>query len=57
VDFPLALLPEGSGEGDHLRINISLDKESKDAAADRVKKLQERLTQAGGSEEQKDFKL
>ncbi|HUQ31913.1 MAG TPA: DUF3006 domain-containing protein [Pyrinomonadaceae bacterium] len=57
LDFPLALLPEGAGEGDHLRINISLDKESKDAASDRVKKLQDKLAQAGGTEGQKDFKL
>jgi hypothetical protein len=57
LDVPLALLPEGAGEGDHLRINISLDKESKDAAADRVKKMQDKLAQAGGSEGQKDFKL
>jgi hypothetical protein len=57
LDFPLALLPEGADEGDHLRIIIALDKESKDAAADRVKKLQDKLAQAGGAEEQKDFKL
>jgi len=57
LDLPLALLPEGAGEGDHLRITISLDKESKDAAADRVKKMQDKLAQAGGSEGQKDFKL
>jgi hypothetical protein len=57
LDFPRALLPEGADEGDHLRINISLDKESKDAASDRVKKLQDKLAQAGSTEGQTDFKL
>jgi hypothetical protein len=57
LDFPLALLPEGASEGDHLRLTITLDKESKDAASNRVKKLQDKLAQAGGAEEQKDFKL
>ena len=54
VDMPLSLLPEGAGDGDHLRITISIDKESKDSAATRVK---DKLAQAGGAEEQKDFKL
>ena len=57
LDIPLALLPEGTSDGDHLRITISLDKQSRDAAAERVKKLQDKLAQAGGAEEQKDFKL
>ena len=57
VDMPLSLLPEGAGDGDHLRITISIDKESKEAAAARVKNLQDKLAQAGGAEEQKDFKL
>lgn len=57
VDMPLSLLPEGAGDGDHLRITISIDKESKDSAATRVKNLQDKLAQAGGAEEQKDFKL
>ena len=57
LDVPLALLPEGASDGDHLRITISIDKGSKDAAAARVKRLQDKLTKAGGAEEQKDFKL
>jgi hypothetical protein len=57
LDVPLDLLPDGACDGDHLRITISIDKESRSASADRVKKLQDKLTQAGGSEEQKDFKL
>jgi hypothetical protein len=57
VDVPVALLPEGATDGDHLRITISLDKESRAAAVDRVKKLQDKLAQAGGAQDQKDFKL
>jgi hypothetical protein len=57
LDVPLALLPDGASDGDHLKINISLDKASSDEAAARVKKLQDKLTQSGGAEGQKDFKL
>ena len=57
INLPLSLLPEGTSDGDHLRLNISLDKESREAAVSRVKKLQEKLTQQSGTEEQKDFKL
>lgn len=57
LDVPLALLPEGASDGDHLRITFSIDKESRKAAASRVKRLQEKLAQAGGAQDQKDFKL
>ena len=57
VDVPLALLPEGASDGDHLRITISIDKESRADAETQVKKLQDKLAQAGGAKEQKDFKL
>jgi hypothetical protein len=57
LDIPVALLPDGASDGDHLKITISLDKESKDEAASRIRKLQDKLAQAGGAEEQKDFKL
>ena len=57
VDVPLALLPEGASDGDHLRLTFSLDKASRDEAEERVKKLQDKLAQTGGGEEQKDFKL
>lgn len=57
-ELPLSLLPEGTSDGDHLRIIITPDRRSRVAAADRIRKLQEQLTQAGGAqEEQKDFKL
>lgn len=57
LDVPLALLPEGAGDGDHLRITVSIDRESRAASSERVKKLQDKLAQTGGAEEQKDFKL
>lgn len=57
VDIPVSLLPEGASDGDHLRITISIDKESSDASHSRVKSLQDKLAQAGGAEDQKDFKL
>lgn len=57
IDLPAELLPKGAKEGDHLRITIALDGAARTAAADRVKKLQEQLTQAGGAQAQKDFKL
>lgn len=57
VDFPVALLPEGASDGDHLRIAISLDSESRATAEDRVRAMQERLEKRGGAQEQKDFKL
>lgn len=57
VELPLALLPEGADDGDHLKITITLDRESRDAARERVKKLQEKLAEQSGTEGQKDFKL
>ena len=57
LDIPVALLPEGATDGDHLRITISIDKGSRDETATRVKKLQDKLAQKGGAGEQKDFKL
>lgn len=57
VDVPASLLPEGAAGGDHLRISITLDKGSRDAASDRVKRLQDKLASRGGAEDGKDFKL
>jgi acylphosphatase len=57
IDLPASLLPEGVNDGDHLKITITPDHESRAAAAERVKKLQEQLAEAGGAQEQKDFKL
>jgi hypothetical protein len=57
IDVPASLLPAGASDGDHLRITIALDKESRDAAADRIKKLQDQLIERSGTQDQKDFKL
>ena len=57
VDVPASLLPEGAAEGDHLRISITLDKESRDAASSRVKRMQDKLAARGSAEDEKDFKL
>lgn len=57
IDFPLRLLPEGVSDGDHLRITVTRERGLRAAAEDRIKKLQDQLTQAGGAKEQKDFKL
>ena len=57
VDVPASLLPEGAAAGDHLRISITLDKESRDAASSRVKRLQDKLAAKGGADDEKDFKL
>ena len=57
IDLPVSFLPEGAEEGDHLRINITLDKESRGAAQDRVRKLQEELKKRAAPPGQKDFKL
>jgi hypothetical protein len=57
IDVPLALLPDGASDGDHLTITISIDEESRAATMSRVKKLQDKLAQTGGAQDQKDFKL
>lgn len=57
LDVPVSLLPEGATDGDHLRITITLDKESRESASGRVKRLQDKLTAKGGAQDEKDFKL
>ena len=57
VDVPASLLPEGAEGGDHLSINVTLDKESRASAEDRVKALQEKLEKRGGAQDKKSFKL
>lgn len=57
LDIPASLLPKGASDGDHLRITITIDRPSRDAAKARVKKLQEQLKQQSGTDEKKDFKL
>jgi hypothetical protein len=43
IDLPVSYLPSNASDGDHLRISITLDEGSRDAAADRIRKLQEEL--------------
>jgi Protein of unknown function (DUF3006) len=57
VELPTWLLPAGAEEGSHLLLNISRDEDSRKAAEDRVKALQEKLEKRGGAKEQKSFKL
>ena len=57
IDVPLALLPDGASDGDHLTITISIDEESHAATMRRVKKLQDKLARQSGAPDQKDFKL
>jgi hypothetical protein len=57
VELPASLLPEGAEAGSHLSINIVLDEDSRKAAEDRVKALQEKLEQRTGTYGQKSFKL
>ena len=57
IDLPVAFLPEGASDGDHLRINITLDKDSRRAAEEKVKNLQDELEKRSGTKGQKNFKL
>ena len=57
VDWPVSLLPEGAQDGDHLRIMIELDEDSRRASEKRVKELRERLLKSSGAPDKKDFKL
>jgi hypothetical protein len=43
IDLPVSFLPANAGDGDHLRITITLDEESRDAMQDRIRKLQDEL--------------
>jgi hypothetical protein len=57
IDLPLALLPDGASDGDHLRLTIRLDPESRSASEEKVKKLQDELEKRSGTKGQKNFKL
>lgn len=57
VDFPLSLLPEGTTGGDHLRLRITRDEASRDAATERTSALLERLESRTTPQGKKDFKL
>ena len=69
LDLPLSRLPEGTADGDHLRLTFDgepsektftravRDRQSRADAGERVRKLQERLEKSGGAQGKKDFKL
>jgi Protein of unknown function (DUF3006) len=57
IDLAAAFLPEGASDGDHLRITITLDKESRASAEEKVKNLQDELEKRSGTKGQKNFKL
>lgn len=57
IDLPVALLPAGASDGDHLRINITLDADARSRSQDKVREMQERLTKRSGGEGKKEFKL
>ncbi len=57
IDVPVAALPEGVGDGDHLQLKFSLDKDAKASAEDRIAKLQQQMEQSSGTTGQKDFKV
>jgi hypothetical protein len=70
LDLPLSRLPEGTSDGDHLRLTFdgepsartlkraAADRRSRADAEERVRKLQEQLARrGGGAQGKKDFKL
>lgn len=69
LDLPLSRLPEGTRDGDHLRLTFdgepsektlkraAQDRQSRADAAERVRELQERLEKKSGAQGKKDFKL
>ena len=46
-DLPAELLPDGASDGDHLVITVRVEGESRAAAEDRIRALQERLEKRG----------
>ncbi len=57
VQLPASLLPDGASDGDHLTITVRLERDSRAAAEERIRALQERLEKRSGTEGKKDFKL
>lgn len=57
MDLPVSFLPEAVGSGDHVRITITLDEESRRVAEQRIKAQQQRLEKQSGTKGQKVFKL
>ena len=71
IDLPIAQLPVGASDGEHLRLTFSLDprtqqrtlksiavdQQARADAASRVRHLQEQLEQRSDAKGKKDFKL
>ena len=58
VDWPVKLLPEGVQDGDHLRVTITIDKQSRQAREKRVEELRDRLLKrSSDTASKKNFKL
>ena len=71
LDLPLARLPAGTSDGDHLRLtftfdphthqhtlkSVAVDRQARADAANRVRRLQEELEQRSETQGKKDFKL
>ena len=53
VDLPASLLPRGAEGGDHLLITIEVTPESRGAAEERIKALQQRLLRRSNNSEGK----
>lgn len=56
INLPVALLPEGASDGDHLVITVKIERGARASAEERIRALQEKLEKRGG-EDRKDFKL
>lgn len=56
LDLPVTYLPDGASDGDHLRISIRLDNESRKRAEEEVRRLQDEL-QSSVVSSTKEFKL
>ncbi len=57
VDVPIDMLPAGVRGGDHLVVTFSVDEKSRGRAEKRIKNLQQKLEQRGGSSGTAKFKL
>lgn len=57
IDLPVSMLPDGAQPGSHIEISVRLDEDSRRAAEDRIKSLQDRLESRSQSSAQRNFKL
>lgn len=57
IDFPASLLPEGTTDGDHLKLRITRDATARDEATAKTQELLERLESRTTTPGKKDFTL